>query len=405
MDRTARYGPRRYDGAVILVALALAYLLVNIAIPSLPLDIVTGYIARPAVWGSLAFLILQMPQYKPAAKSRMRLLFTEAGVILAVFQVILTVIAGLADGFGKSPYSFTPSGILMNVVYVGATLAGMELSRAWLVNRMDGRRPALAIAWVTLLYAILPMPLAKLTALGGGAETVKFAASSLLPLLAESLLATFLAFLAGPRPALAYRGTLQAFQWLSPVLPNLQWGTQALLGTLVPAVGLLMVQKLYQSETHQFRRADTEESPAGWIMVSAVGVLFIWFSLGLLNYYPTVVLTGSMRPGIQPGDVVIVVKTTMSKVKKGDVIQVQHTGLPVMHRVVEVGGEGESRYFRTKGDANNAVDAEPVFAQNLRGKVIYVVPKIGLLSMALKGLFARDNQTGSLAPAAAAAAR
>ena len=97
------------------------------------------------------------------------------------------------------------------------------------------------------------------------------------------------------------------------------------------------------------------------------------------------VLSGSMRPSIQPGDVVVtrgIEPDQVANLKVGDVI----TFLPypddptmVTHRIVGMavsGGAGTR--FVTQGDDNNHVDAwGPVGAEQIRGQVVYKVPLVG----------------------------
>jgi len=96
------------------------------------------------------------------------------------------------------------------------------------------------------------------------------------------------------------------------------------------------------------------------------------------------VLTGSMRPGINPGDVVVtrgVDTAQAANLNIGDVI----TFLPypddptlVTHRIIgkAIGASGVS--FITQGDNNNVADSwGPVHDFQVRGDVLYVVPKVG----------------------------
>jgi len=96
------------------------------------------------------------------------------------------------------------------------------------------------------------------------------------------------------------------------------------------------------------------------------------------------VLTGSMRPGINPGDVVVtrgIDAQQAASLNIGDVI----TFLPypddptlVTHRIIgkAVGASGTA--FITQGDNNNSVDPwGPVHDFQVRGDVMYVVPKVG----------------------------
>ena len=59
----------------------------------------------------------------------------------------------------------------------------------------------------------------------------------------------------------------------------------------------------------------------------------------------------------------------------------------IVHRVIEVQGEGAQRFFITKGDNNNAPDLAPVPEQNVIGKVVLIIPKIGWISIMIKNLF------------------
>jgi signal peptidase len=85
------------------------------------------------------------------------------------------------------------------------------------------------------------------------------------------------------------------------------------------------------------------------------------------------VLTGSMEPGISPGD--LVVSRALGSYSEGDVVTyLTETGSSVTHRVVAVSDEG---LLTTRGDANNADDSLPVDPANVVGAVVLVVPGAG----------------------------
>ncbi|MCL1900063.1 MAG: signal peptidase I, partial [Promicromonosporaceae bacterium] len=99
---------------------------------------------------------------------------------------------------------------------------------------------------------------------------------------------------------------------------------------------------------------------------------------------PLTVLTGSMQPGIRPGDVVVSRPVNPADLSVGDVITFQPTsGDPtlVTHRIVAlnlVGGELET--IITRGDANGANDP-PLVPEQVMGRVLYSVPLVGRLSV------------------------
>ena len=125
----------------------------------------------------------------------------------------------------------------------------------------------------------------------------------------------------------------------------------------------------------------------GLVVLLAVVIPFVIYAVpGVIGAeHSFVVLTGSMAPAIQPGDVVIVDETDPGAVGTGDVITFVREGseTPVTHRVVGVQGEGADRQFETKGDANEDVDASTVPAGNVLGTVLVTIPYIGYVIQAV----------------------
>ena len=70
-----------------------------------------------------------------------------------------------------------------------------------------------------------------------------------------------------------------------------------------------------------------------------------------------VVLSPSMRPMLEPGDVTIVDDVDPATIAAGDVItfELGDESSRTTHRVVEVVEQDGERFFRTKGDANEEV--------------------------------------------------
>ncbi|MFD5225780.1 signal peptidase I [Microbacterium sp. NPDC058342] len=120
------------------------------------------------------------------------------------------------------------------------------------------------------------------------------------------------------------------------------------------------------------------------VLVSAVALLGVVFPL-LLGAQTYTVLTGSMRPGLEPGTLIAVRAVDAADIRIGDVITFQlRSGEPEVatHRVVAVGVDGSGeRVFTTRGDANDTADRDPVRAVQIRGVLVYAVPWLGHLSL------------------------
>ena len=99
------------------------------------------------------------------------------------------------------------------------------------------------------------------------------------------------------------------------------------------------------------------------------------------------VLTGSMVPTYDPGDVVVVrgVKDAAAEVQVGDVVTFQPvSGDPTLitHRVTEKLFTSDGTRFVTRGDANSA-DDDPLVPAQIKAKAMYHVPYVGYASLYL----------------------
>lgn len=101
--------------------------------------------------------------------------------------------------------------------------------------------------------------------------------------------------------------------------------------------------------------------------------------LGIKTY---VVISGSMKPNIEIGDVVIVKKE--NELKEGDIISYRKGESVITHRITSVTEENGEKIYRTKGDNNNTEDSEKITNEIIEGKVIKTIPKIGNVTFILK---------------------
>lgn len=128
-----------------------------------------------------------------------------------------------------------------------------------------------------------------------------------------------------------------------------------------------------------------------WIVI-IVAVIAIILGVALPRLaggHAYTILTGSMRPGMPPGSLVVVRPVDPAALRMGDVITFQlRSGRPEVatHRIVGIGTttRGE-RVFTTRGDANDANDVAPVRAVQVRGKRWYAVPYLGRLNSLATG--------------------
>jgi len=130
------------------------------------------------------------------------------------------------------------------------------------------------------------------------------------------------------------------------------------------------------------------------IVAAAIAIILlgIWFTFGMLNPF-YVVASGSMIPNLNINDFVIVSHNVpFNNLKIGDIIVFKTYGTDasgkqatIVHRVAEIVTDQSNgqKIIRTKGDANPdsipGVDF-PIFQPLYIGKVVYVIPKFGVVT-------------------------
>jgi signal peptidase I len=133
---------------------------------------------------------------------------------------------------------------------------------------------------------------------------------------------------------------------------------------------------------------------APWLVRGLLGLAVLTFALlavgpHVLGYRTMTMLTASMAPEIDPGDVTVVTPIAVSEVTEGMVITyhrpIEDHSL-VTHRVISVQTAPDGTVsVQTKGDANEAADP---WTATLEGDTAYqvraVIPELGHLIQALR---------------------
>ncbi len=383
---------RSIPRCIILISMILGiYILENSPIPSIIGSNTFSYIIKPILWGGVVLTVWLYPRTRAYSTLRLRSIINLWAFNFAVIYIIVSILIGLfIEGLGKSPYSHSPIGIVTNIFFVGSMLLGRELVRSYLVNSSTKEENFKLFIIVALFITITSISFKSYINIKGYEDLVKFIAETLAPEFSENLFATYLVFLGGPLPSIIYMGTVLGFHWFSPILPDLQWITKALIGVMGPTFFLMSMQDIYLNASKQIQKSDKQqESPVSWLITSVVSISIVWFAVGVFPIYPSVIATGSMEPMIKPGDVILVKKIVnidgINNLKVGDVIQFKRDSILISHRIIEIkNDEKDGLGFKTKGDNNTAVDAQIVKPENVKGTIVYTVPKIGWPTLLIK---------------------
>lgn len=120
------------------------------------------------------------------------------------------------------------------------------------------------------------------------------------------------------------------------------------------------------------------------IVLLAIALAMLLVGLKFLGFQIYTVVSGSMEPTYHVGSLIYVKQVEPSTLKEKDPITFKLSDNTIAtHRIVEIvpDEENPNEYkFRTKGDANEDVDANLVDPNKVLGKAIFTVPYLGYLA-------------------------
>jgi signal peptidase len=368
--------------------LAVLLILENLQLFKIDIGYNLLYFTKILLWTALGIVVYKFPSPGYAGLIRLKDTVITLALIFSFLHLVCYLALGLFTSFGKNMYSLSPAGIASNLFAMAAVLFGGEMCRAFLIGGLSGKKPYLSVIGFGVIFALFNISFSKIGGIEENLDALDFVAETLLPQLALSIAASCLAYLSGPVPAIVYLGIIRTFGYLSPYIPNPETIPKMLFNVFVPLVSVFFIMKIYLKEASEYDRSHrNEDITPGWVATCALSVIIIWFTVGVFPIYPSVILTGSMEPGIMPGDIVLVEKAEIDEVDIGDVIMFNNgDGIYITHRIIEKSDETGETLLTTKGDNNPVADTGVVNSTQVKGKVIGVVPYIGKVTLYLRGM-------------------
>lgn len=361
---------------ILLVILIIMYIFENYS-PELLRSSNFIYIYKPGIWIIIAITASVLSRKSFMKDIGIKSLLMWWTVLLASAYILINIFMGLLLGFGRSPYSHSLSGILMNMIIVFSPLLGRELVRNYFVKSFTDKKSKRKIVIIAILFTFLNVRFTF--------KDFTYLGSAVLPEFCNNLLTSYLVFIGGPLLSIIYLGLIDSFYYLFPILPDLSWIVNGTIGVVYPLLSILIIKHINSFLGKEDEVIHSEENKKlSWILLIIISVSLVWFSAGAFPIRPMVIATGSMEPYICAGDVVLTKRVKTIDLKKGDIIQFKRGSMYIFHRIIDIVEDGGVKKYKTKGDNNPVPDTDLVNAENIRGKVIYTLPKIGRPTLILR---------------------
>lgn len=354
---------------------------------------VVGFILNPIFFGLLAILCIFI---NGDHHSRIKYQTAKLQTIFIIVTIyfIFYFLLGLFFGYSKSIYSHSPLGIIKNLWMYLLPIFELEYIRKTLITSNHSISNDMFVA---ILFSIILSNLYSILNFSNYSLLFKNISSIFIPNLASSILLVYLSRTCGYYGNLFYR-IPQAFLTLFlPILPSINWYYTSVLGILLPLITFVLIKNLHnKAELKEPRRILRKKSSLKLLPLFIPLLLLICFSSGIFKYKPVAILSNSMHPVFDRGDVVIVQKLNqkeLEKLKKYDIIEYILGDTIVNHRIIHIEKHNNGKWlYTTMGDYNNAPDIKKVSKSQITGKILFRIPKIGYPSVWLSDFFKKSRK-------------
>lgn len=151
--------------------------------------------------------------------------------------------------------------------------------------------------------------------------------------------------------------------------------------------------KIYSSEVIKMKLAKRKKIKtilttifsilALFIVACAIDILYQKFvkkddNINLFGYRPYVVLSGSMEPYLEVGDIIVAKKVNEEQIEVNNIVTFNdEEGTTLTHRVVDIIIKDGKKYYQTKGDNNNSKDVGLISIEDIKGRYSFKINKVG----------------------------
>ncbi len=373
---------------LIIYSLLIIYLILNVLVIS-PLNLdYYNEIIHPLIWIAMCAAAIFLSK-DATIRVKGKQDKTQSLIIALIIYIIVYFLLGLIFGFEKTPYAKDILSIIKNLWSFAGLIFFQEFIREALVK--NEKKKVINFILMTIIFTIFNLNYSNffnnfLTLKDGFIYT----STTLIPLILESALCTYLVYIGGAKFSIIYRLFVTVPPFIVPIIPSLDWFATAILGVILPLAVYIYMNYVHVNKSERLSKRERRKyNPVVYVPIFAFIALLAGFVMGLFKYQPIAVLSGSMSPTFNRGDAVIINKLNnreKDELKKGDIIQFVSGTKYVVHRIVDItNDEYGNKLFVTKGDHNNTIDATSVALEDVIGKVSFVVPYIGYPSVWLSG--------------------
>ena len=289
---------------------------------------------------------------------------------------ILYYLIGLFVGLAKTANYLSFYSIRVIILPIILYCILREVFRYNMLCKADGSKKLTVLVIILFIFFDITNTLYFIRQ-SSNADLIKFLTLTLIPVIASNIAYSFVSKKVGYKPLIVFDIVFKMYPYIFPIIPNPNEYVSSILNLLVPVFFGLRILKFFTLKKDDLIQRDYKKSKS-LIMIFPIVIIatLIYFYSGYFRFFTLAIASGSMRPTIEIGDIVII-DQKYNDLEINDIIAFKKENAIIVHRIIDKIKCGNEYYYYTKGDANNSPDNFTVEEDMVLGKVSFIVPYIG----------------------------
>ena len=301
-----------------------------------------------------------------------------------LFFVAVLYLLGMLTGFKHINYDLN---ILYTIITWSISIVILELIRYNFIR--SNKDNFFQVAMITCAISILEVIIVVKPNSMYNLETIfRISTSIIIPIIAKNILFSYSDYQMGYYVTGIYRGIFDIIIPILPITPELTDYFLSMIGLIMPSMIIINISKNYGDyEIGEIVKQSNNKIDFFNVPIACFAVILIILISRAFPLYLIGIGSESMTGAINKGDAAFTYKEkNVDKINVGDIIVFDIRKKTLVHRVVEIEEIDGIKYYRTKGDANNARDNVDIKFEDIKGKVLYRIPYIARPSVWLTEL-------------------
>lgn len=310
-------------------------------------------------------------------------------ITTTIIFIIINFLLGFKLGFVINPLCHNYIIAFKNIFIHIIPIISLELIRNIILNQ--NRHNKLVPILVTIFIILIEINTNQLLPTYNNKEFIfQYLCSTIIPIVSSNILYTYISLNISYKISLILILVNIISVILLPIFPNINWFTKGTLSLLKFFVIYFLFKNKLAKESLTLPPNKNSFVLISYALTLIFATSLVCFMLGIFKYKPITILSNSMTPVLNRGDIVIYKKLNIDELNNlplNSIIIFSYNDKYIIHRIISKREEDHMVYYITKGDNNETADYNEISASQIQGLYIFHIKYLGYPSIWLNNFF------------------